>query len=55
LLYRWCDDQGLELLYYDEEAHMLCHPTNCAFRGNDLFTANLGRWHITRIRDAATM
>jgi gluconolactonase len=33
----------------DETAHLLCHPTNLAFRGEELFTANLGRWHITRI------
>lgn len=44
------DTQGrLELLIIDPEAHTLCHPTNCAFRGTDLFTANLGRWHITRM------
>jgi gluconolactonase len=42
-------DGRLELLIDDPEAHTLCHPTNCAFRGADLFTANLGRWHITRI------
>jgi gluconolactonase len=33
----------------DPTAHLLCHPTNVAFRGEELFTANLGRWHITRI------
>lgn len=33
----------------DEEAHLFCHPTNLAFRGGTLFTANLGRWHITAI------
>ena len=37
-----------KLLIDDPEAHMLCHPTNCAFRGQDLFSSNLGRWHITR-------
>jgi gluconolactonase len=52
LIYRWSDGDGLQLLYYDPEAHTLCHPTNCAVRGNDLYTANLGRWHITRISDA---
>lgn len=51
LIYRWSGTAGLELLYYDTEAHTLCHPTNCAFRGNDLLTSNLGRWHITRITD----
>ena len=48
-LFRASPAGSLELLYDDPEAHMLCHPTNCAFRGTDLFTANLGRWHITRI------
>jgi hypothetical protein len=36
-------------LIRDEEAHLFCHPTNLAFRGNVLFTTNLGRWHITVI------
>jgi len=40
--------QQLEILIDDPEAHMLCHPTNGAFRGTELFTSNLGRWHITR-------
>jgi len=38
----------IEILIDDPEAHMLCHPTNGAFRGTELFTSNLGRWHITR-------
>lgn len=33
----------------DPTAHTLSHPTNIAFSGSDLFAANLGRWHITRI------
>lgn len=37
------------VLLHDETAHLMCHPTNLAFRGSDLFTANLGRWHITQI------
>jgi sugar lactone lactonase YvrE len=48
-LYCAAPDGRLELLFDDPEAHMLCHPTNCAFRGEDLFTSNLGRWHITKI------
>ena len=48
-LYRASPAGALELLFDDPEAHMLCHPTNCAFRGTDLFTSNLGRWHITKI------
>ncbi|NOU88380.1 gluconolaconase [Paenibacillus sp. LMG 31460] len=49
LIYRWSESDGLELLIYDRDAVTLCHPTNCAFRGKDLFVSNLGRWHITRI------
>lgn len=40
---------GAECLARDEEAHLLCHPTNVAFRGTTLFASNLGRWHITAI------
>jgi sugar lactone lactonase YvrE len=39
----------VELLLDDPTAHVLCHPTNCAFRGTELFMANLGRWHLTRV------
>ncbi len=46
---RVAPDGTVERLIRDEEAHLLCHPTNLAFRGNVLFTANLGRWHITAI------
>ncbi len=42
----------VECLIRDVEAHLLCHPTNLAFRDNVLFTANLGRWHITAIQTA---
>jgi gluconolactonase len=48
-LYRATPTGELQLLIDDPDAHTFCHPTNCAFRGPDLFTANLGRWHITRI------
>ncbi|OCT15415.1 hypothetical protein A8709_15150 [Paenibacillus pectinilyticus] len=50
LIYRWREDTGVELLFYDPEAHLLCHPTNGVVRGQELFVSNLGRWHITRIR-----
>lgn len=40
---------GLQLFLDDPTAHLMCHPTNMAFRGSELFTANLGRWQITRI------
>jgi gluconolactonase len=48
-LFRASPEGRLELLFDDPDAHMLCHPTNCAFRGTDLLTSNLGRWHLTRI------
>ncbi len=39
----------VQLLYREMSAHTLAHPTNVAFRGSTLFTANLGRWHVTAI------
>lgn len=36
-------------VFHDPQAHLLAHPTNLAFRGTTMFTANLGRWHITAI------
>lgn len=39
----------VEVLYRDVTAHMLAHPTNVAFRGATMFTANLGRWHLTEL------
>lgn len=38
-----------ELFAADPDAHALCHPTNAAFRGDDMYIANLGRWHISKI------
>jgi gluconolactonase len=46
---RVAPDGTVVRLIRDEEAHLLCHPTNLAFRENVLFTTNLGRWHITAI------
>lgn len=43
------DGSQINLLAEDITAHMLCHPTNIAFAGNRLFTANLGRWHLTEV------
>jgi sugar lactone lactonase YvrE len=49
-VYRFDPATGeLEVLLDDPTAHVLCHPTNCAFRGTELFMANLGRWHLTRV------
>lgn len=48
-IFRASPDGKLELFIDDPEAHTMCHPTNIAFRRTELFTANLGRWHITVI------
>lgn len=48
-VFRAAPHGALELFIDDPDAHLFCHPTNCAFRGTSLFTANLGRWHITKI------
>jgi sugar lactone lactonase YvrE len=45
-------DRKVSVLIDDWEAHMLANPTNIAFGGKEfdqLFAANLGRWHITKI------
>ena len=39
----------VEVLFREWSAHLLAHPTNLAFRGTTMFTANLGRWHLTRL------
>ncbi|MGN6550154.1 MAG: SMP-30/gluconolactonase/LRE family protein [Pararhizobium sp.] len=38
-----------EVYVEDPTAHLFAHPTNIAFDGAALYTANLGRWHVTRI------
>jgi sugar lactone lactonase YvrE len=44
------DSRGrVSTLIHDDTAHLICHPTNVAFRGRSLFVANLGRWHITHL------
>jgi sugar lactone lactonase YvrE len=39
-----------EVLIEDPHATVLAHPTNMALKGDRMYTANLGRWHITEIR-----
>lgn len=42
----------LSTLIHDWESHTICNPTNIAFGGKNhqqLFIANLGRWHIGKI------
>ena len=43
------DGTRTEVLIEDATAHVFCHPTNIAFDGDQLYTANLGRWHIARV------
>ena len=46
----WMRKEGeLELLIEDRKATVLAHPTNIALKQNKMYTANLGRWHITEI------
>ena len=43
---------AIRILLDDWESHTLCNPTNMAFGGEkfeELFFANLGRWHIGKI------
>lgn len=51
-IYRVTPDGEAAVFIDDWEAHTLSNPTNVAFGGpgfDQLFTANLGRWHLTRI------
>lgn len=48
-IYRKAPDGELEILIEDPAATTIAHPTNIALKGDKLYTANLGRWHITEI------
>lgn len=48
-IYRYTTGGDLELLIEDRHATTMAHPTNIALRGDTMYTANLGRWHITAI------
>jgi len=51
VIYRWHEDDGLEILAGDPQGVVLAAPTNVAFRGEglrELIVPNLGRWHLTR-------
>jgi sugar lactone lactonase YvrE len=39
----------VDVVFHDIDAHTLAHPTNLAFAGTTMVTANLGRWHLTAI------
>ena len=48
-VYRRNADGSLELMIDDPDHSVLCHPTNGVLKDGVLYTANLGRWHITEI------
>jgi gluconolactonase len=51
-IFKVSKEQVSTLLFDDWEAHTLSNPTNIAFGGENmdqLFTANLGRWHVNQI------
>lgn len=51
-IYRVSPDRTTTVFVDDWEAHTLSNPTNIAFGGanmEQLFTSNLGRWHVTCI------
>lgn len=49
-IYRLRPGGTLETLIEDPAATVMAHPTNIALKGNTMYTANLGRWHITEIQ-----
>jgi gluconolactonase len=52
-IYRISSDRAVTLIAYDRDGTTLARPTNIAFGGpgNEyLYVANLGRWHINRVR-----
>jgi gluconolactonase len=52
-IYRISPDRAVTLLAYDRDGTTLARPTNIAFGGPEneyLYVANLGRWHINRVR-----
>ncbi|MEY3369207.1 MAG: hypothetical protein RI973_2362 [Bacteroidota bacterium] len=51
-IYRVTPEGAVSAWLDDWDGHTLSNPTNIAFGGpgmDQLFTANLGRWHVTRI------
>ena len=52
-IYRVSPQREVELLAYDRAGTTLARPTNIAFggpEGDELYVANLGRWHIGRVK-----
>jgi sugar lactone lactonase YvrE len=48
-IYRLRPGGAPEILIEDRKATTIAHPTNIALKGDKMYTANLGRWHITEI------
>lgn len=48
-IYRLRPGGTMETLIEDPAATAIAHPTNIALKGSKMYTANLGRWHITEI------
>jgi sugar lactone lactonase YvrE len=48
-VYRHHADGTLELVIDDPDQEVLCHPTNGVLKDGTLYTANLGRWHVTAV------
>jgi gluconolactonase len=51
-IFKVTPDQRVTVAVEDWEAHTISNPTNIAFGGpgfDQLFVANLGRWHIARV------
>lgn len=51
-IYRVSPQREVRLLAFDPEGTRIARPTNAAFGGSDfddLYVANLGRWHIGRV------
>jgi gluconolactonase len=52
-IYRVSADGNVGLLTYDRDGTTIARPTNIAFGGPErdyLYVANLGRWHINRVK-----
>jgi gluconolactonase len=52
-LYKITPDRSVSLFAYDPQGTMIASPTNIAFGGtdrNEMYIANLGRWHICRAK-----
>ena len=48
-IYRLKPGGALETLIEDPAATTIAHPTNIALKGSKMYSANLGRWHITEV------